>query len=238
MKSKSETFFTEKEKKSIEASIKEAESRTSGEIVTMVVEQSDGYRDTDITAGILSSALLSIYPAELFFANAELLLRKFIPSMSWFSEIPDGTKFVAGLMIFISLTVILTIPMEMIFRKFPLLKRFIISSKRMEAEVKERALRGFHEHGLGNTKDATGVLFLISIFEKRVQILADHGIYTKIKQETLDHFAASVGKGIATGKGGDALCTAIRGIGSELQKHFPKSSDDKNELKDSLVTEK
>lgn len=238
MKNRSETFFTEDEKQSIEASIKEAESRTSGEIVTMVVEQSDGYRDTDVTTGILAAALLSIYPAELFFANSEFLIRKFIPSMSWFSQIPDETRFTAGLLLFISLTVILTFPLKMIFRKFPLLKKFIITAKRMDEEVKERALRGFHEHGLGNTKDSTGVLFLISIFEKKVQILADHGIYSKIKQETLDRYASSVGKGIASGKGGEALCTAIKEIGNELEKHFPRSHDDRNELRDSLVTEK
>jgi len=238
MKNRSETFFTEDEKRAIEASIKEAESRTSGEIVTMVVEQSDGYRDADIVAGIIFAAVISFYPAELFFEYSEFLLRKFIPSMSWFTEIPDGTRFITGLMVFVSLTIILHFPLKMIFRKFPTVKRFIISIKRMDSEVKERALRGFHEHGLDKTKDATGVLFLISIFEKRVQILADRGIYTKINQDTLNRYAALVGKGIASGKGGEALCSAIKEIGSELEKHFPRSSDDKNELTDRIVTEK
>ena len=108
----------------------------------------------------------------------------------------------------------------------------------MDAEVRERALRGFHEHGLANTKDATGVLFLISILERRVHVLADHGIYTKIKQETLDKYADSIGKGIASGKGSEALCNAIKDAGKELEKHFPRKEDDKNELSDRIVTEK
>lgn len=238
MNNKYESFFTEDEKQLIEKSIKEAESRTSGEIVTMVVERSDGYRDIDVIGGITIAAMISVFPAEIVYANSEFLLRKIIPSMSWFSQIPDGTRFVTGLTAFIALTIILHFPVKLLFIKFPKLKRLFLSIKRMDAEVRERALSGFHEHGLGNTRDATGVLFLISIFERRVHVLADHGIYTKIRQETLDKYAASISKGIASGKGAESLCGAIKDAGDELGRHFPGKSDDKNELSDRIITEK
>jgi len=238
MNKKSETFFTQNEKKSIETAIKEAESRTSGEIVTMVVERSDSYRDIDVIAGLIISALISVYPAGIVYAASETLLRKLIPSMNWYSHIPDGTRFLTGLTVFIALTIILHYPVKLIFMKFPSLKRFILSIKRMDAEVQARALRGFHEHGLDKTKDATGVLFLISILEKRVHVLADHGIYTRIKQESLDKYAASIGKGIASGNGAEALCSAIKDAGQELEKHFPRKIDDRNELSNRIVTEK
>ncbi len=238
MNKKSEIFFTENEKKAVEAAIKEAESRTSGEIVTMIVDKSDGYRDIDVIAGLIISAMISVYPAEIVYTASESILRKLIPSMSWYSQIPDGARFAAGLTAFIVLTIILHIPVKMIFSKFPALKRFILSIKRMDAEVRERALRGFHEHGLADTKDATGVLFLISLLERRVHVLADHGIYTKIKQETLDKYADSISKGIASGKGSEALCNAIKDAGNELEKYFPRKKDDKNELSDRIVTEK
>lgn len=235
---KSETFFTENEKKMVEAAIKEAESRTSGEIVAMIVDKSDEYRDVDVFAGIISAAIISIFPAEIVYANSEAILSKMIPSMSWFSQVPDGARFITGLSVFIALTVILHLPLKFLFMKFLFLKRFLISINRMDAEVQERALRAFHEHGLGETKDATGVLFLLSILERRVYVLADHGIYAKIKQETLDKYAASIGKGIASGKGAEALCSAIRDAGTELEKHFPGRKDDKNELSNRIVTEK
>ena len=238
MKTKSEKFFTENETRQIENSIREAESRTSGEIVAMVVDNSDGYRDIDVFAGIIISAMLSVYPAEMLYADSVVLLRKLIPSMSWLTQIPDGLRFITGLSVFIILTVILYFPVKTLFAKFPSLKRGMLSVKRMDAEVRERALRGFREHGMDKTRDATGVLFLISVFEKRVHVLADHGIYKKIKQDTLDKYADSIGKGIAAGKGGEALCDAIKHAGKELEKHFPRKSDDKNELPDSIVTEK
>ncbi len=238
MKIKSETFFTENETKAIESAIKDAESRTSGEIVTMVVDQSDSYRDIDLIAGLLISAIISVYPAELVYAASESIIRKLIPSMNWLSQIPDGMRFITGLSSFIALTIILSFPVKIIFKRFASLKRFILSIKRMDAEVRERALRGFNEHGLNATRDATGVLFLISLFEKRVHVLADHGIYTKIDQETLDRYASTIGKGIASGKGGEALCNAIKDAGKELEKNFPRRRNDTNELPDHIVTEK
>ncbi len=238
MKINSKKFFSENEMKKIEASISEAESRTSGEIVAMVVESSDLYRDIDVSAGLIISAMLSVYPAEVFYANSVFLLSKFIPSMSWLAQIPDGFRFIAGLSVFIILTVLFYVPVRLLITKLYPLKRSLISIKRMDAEVRERALRAFREHNLDRTRDATGVLFLISVFEKRVHVLADHGIYKMIKQDTLDKYAGSIGKGIASGNGADALCGAIKDAGMELEKYFPRKSDDKNELPDKIVTER
>lgn len=238
MKNKSDNFFTEKEQAAVEAAIKKAESGTSGELVAMVVEKSSSYRDTDVLAGILFSALLAVYPAELAYIGSDSILRKILPSMNWLEHVPDGARFITGLSAFILITLLLYIPLKLLFAKFPGIKKHMLPVRRMEFEVRERAIRAFHEHGLSNTRDATGVLFLISILERKVYVLADRGIYTKITQETLDKFAASIAKGIASGKGGEALCQAIGEAGAILGKHFPRKSDDTNELSDRMVFEK
>jgi len=238
MNKKYESFFTENETREIEAAIKEVESRTSGEIVTMIVKSCDDYRDIDVIVGIIISSILSFYPAEMVYANSGFLLRKLLPSMSWLTQIPDGIRFITGLTAFVIMTAVLFFPVKLVFTKFPSFKRLLIALQRMDFEVRGRALRAFYEHGLDKTRDATGILFLISIFEKRVHVLADHGIYTKIKQKALDKYAGSIGKGIAAGKGGEALLAAIKDAGKELEKHFPRKSDDTNELPDRIVIEK
>jgi len=238
MKNKSENFFTEKEITEIESAVKHAESGTSGELVAMVVDRSSSYLDIDVAAGIIFSALIAVYPAEIIYTYSAVILRKIIPSMSWLSQVPDGTRFITGLVSFIALVILLVFPVKFLFRKFPGIKRYMVPVSRMELEVKERAIRAFHEHGLSSTRDATGVLFLISIFEKKVYVLADRGIYTKITQETLDRYAGSIAKGIASGRGAEALCQAINDAGAELGKHFPRKSDDTNELSDRIVFEK
>ena len=235
MKNKSETFFTETEKNNIENTIKEAELKTSGEIVAMVVDKSSEYSDTDFTGSIFLAAIISIIPAQIFFNYSDFILRKLIPAMNWFNEIHDSTRFMTGLTFFILLTMVLHLPIKAMFNKLSFLKRLFITNKKMIEKVEDKAFRGFYRYGLNKTKDATGVLFFISIFEKRVHVLADEGIYSKIKQEELDKYAASISKGIASGNSANALCKAIKDAGEELAIYFPIQKDDVNELPDAVI---
>lgn len=238
MKKLADTFFSDTEKKQIESAVRNAESQTSGEIVAMVVDSSDSYRDIDTLAGITLAAAVSIVPSELLFIYSDALLGKVFPSLGWMSKVPDSARFTSALMLFIVLTVILHIPFKLITANIPKIKRLLVPLKRIDFEVRERALRAFHEHGLSATRDATGVLFLLSVLERRVYVLADRGIYEKIKQETLNRYASSISRGIKEGKGCEALCSAINEAGRELGKYFPRKGDDKNELSDSIITER
>lgn len=238
MKYNSETFFSSEEKKRIESAIRESEAETSGEIVAMVVERSDSYRDIDVMISMIMASLISLYPAEIAFAYAEKLLPKLLPAFSWSASVPDGARFFTGLFTFIAATVILHIPLRALLSRMEALKSWFIPVKRKNAEVKERALKAFHDKNLGATRDATGVLFLVSLLERRVQVLADHGIYKKITQEKLDSFASGIAKGMKEGKGAEALSNAIKEAGRELAMHFPRRGDDSNELSNTLVTEK
>jgi len=237
MKNISETFFTEIEKENIENAIKEAELKTSGEIVVMVVDKSSEYSDTDFIGSIFLAAIISIIPAQMFFSYSNFILKNLIPAMNWFNETPASAKFMTGLSFFILLIMILHPPFKAIFNKILFIKRFFISNKKMIEKVEDKAFRGFYRHGLNKTKGRTGVLFFISIFEKKVHILADQGIYSKIKQEALDKYAKFISKGIASGNGSDALCKAIEEAGQELANYFPVQSDDVNELPDELIIE-
>lgn len=235
MNKKSDMFFTDDEKKRIEAAIAGAESRTSGEIVAMVVDSSDHYRDVDVFVSMLVSACIAVIPAEAVYLNAEVILRRVVPVMGWMSGIPDNTRFMTGLFAFLVLTLALYVPLRFVFRYLPALRRFFIPVKRRDAEVREKALAEFREQGLDKTRDATGILFLISLFERRVYVLADHGIYDKIKQASLDVYADRVSRGLAEKRGADALCEAIKSAGEELAKYFPRRDDDVNELPDRVL---
>lgn len=238
MRYNSETFFNADEKKSIEAAINDSESKTSGEIVAMIVERSDSYRDIDVFISMVIASLISLYPAEIAFAMSGSLLPRIIPAFSWSSDIPDGARFFTGLFAFVLATIILHIPVRALLSGMEQMKTWFIPVKRKDTEVRERALKAFHDNRLGETRDATGVLFLVSLLERRVQILADHGIYKKITQEKLDTYAAGIAKGMKEGKGADALSSAIKEAGRELALHFPRKSDDTNELSDRMVTER
>ena len=204
-----ETFFSEDQKAKISQSIKEVEAKTAGEVAVMVVEQSDTYPESRILAGVIIGGLLALGITDLLLDDS---LWGFLP--------------LAG---------ILTLLISWLVGYLPAVRRFFVPGKRLEEMVQEQAVQGFYKKGLYKTKDATGVLFFISLFEHRVWVLADHGIYQKIPQETLQESAADIAKGIKTGQATEALCSEIRRVGEVLAHHFPVQDDDTNELSDEVL---
>ena len=63
-------FFSEEEKRKIEATTRNVESRTIGEAVVMVVESSDPYVEAEILGGILLGGFLSFILTALFFRSS------------------------------------------------------------------------------------------------------------------------------------------------------------------------
>jgi hypothetical protein len=63
-------FFSEEEKRKIEAATRNVESRTIGEAVVMVVESSDPYVEADLLGGVLLGCLVSFILTALFFHSS------------------------------------------------------------------------------------------------------------------------------------------------------------------------
>lgn len=208
---KAKRLFTEEEKKKIEGITRDVETRTIGEVAVMVVDSSGQYIEAEILGGIFLGGIISLIITALYF-NAS----------AWS---------------FIPMSFILFFPSRFLFRKFPILKTSFIGLRRKEEAVKQRAVRAFYEKGLYKTVNNTGVLFFISILERKVWVLADKGIYEKIEQETLNKFAITVSQGIKEGRACDSLCDAIREAGVLLTKHFPMTPGDTDELSNKVMTE-
>lgn len=208
---KAGNFFSEEEKKKISDTTREVECCTIGEVAVMVVSESDRYHEAEVLGGVFFGGLFALIVAAVHFHSS-----------LWF---------------FVPLSLILFFPGRFLVRKISLLKTPFIGWWRKERAVGERALRAFYEKGLYKTRANTGVLFFISVFERKVWVLADKGIHERIGQETLDKFATKVSRGISEGRACDALCEAIREAGKLLAKHFPKTPDDTDELPDDVIIE-
>lgn len=201
-------IFTPEKEKRVEEAIGRAEGKTSGEIVPMVVDQSDAYLHVDFIGALVvqfAGFLAAIW---------------FLPAYDFLSVLAvQVLGLVAGFFL---------------FRHVGALKRLCLSPKIVEEEVFERALRGFREMELSRTAERTGILILVSLLEHRVQVLADSGINARVKPGTWDEVVEIVLAGI---KGGDlcrGLCDAIDRCGEILAREFPIQPDDVNELPDRL----
>ncbi|OGP78733.1 MAG: hypothetical protein A2V86_17135 [Deltaproteobacteria bacterium RBG_16_49_23] len=210
--SKADRFFTAEEKERLQATTHEVESRTIGEIVVMVIDRSSPYIEAEILGGILLGSLLSLILTLLFFH--------------------------ASVWSYIPLSFFFFFPCRSLLERMDGLKKLFVGRKRKEEAVRLRAERAFFEKGLYKTKKNTGVLFFLSLLERKVWVLADKGIYEKMNQETLNQYALGVSKGIREGRACDALCQAIQEIGVLLSNHFPITPDDTDELSNAVMTEK
>ncbi len=204
-----ETFFSQTEKDKVENAIREVETGTAGEVVVMVVDQSDTYPEGQILAGIIIGSLLSLIVTDLFFADS--------------------------LWIFMPIAIVLASAIGWLVNYTPPIKRFFTLDSHMEDEVQEGALVAFYDKGLYQTRDDTGVLFYISLFERKVWVLADKGIYEKIEQEKLQEYARDVAKGVKAGNGAEVLCREIQEIGEILAEHFPIKPGDVDELSNKVI---
>lgn len=208
---KTDKFFTEREKDNIEKCIKNVEKTTSGELVVLVTPQSSRYLDVKQEISLASAAFLAFCTCFIFFEST--------------------------LWIFIALTLALYIPLRFIIFLAPAMSVPFIFGKRKEYECGKKAIQAFYQHGLYNTKDQTGILIMMSVLEKRVHILADKGIYSKLKDETLKEYAGKITKGIKKDRPDDAICDVINELGILLKKEFPIKKDDVNELSNRVICE-
>ena len=181
----------------------------------MVVSSSYHYPMSNVLAGALFALPLSI------------LLTPFLGGLFWV-----GTQ---NMWVFLSIFVALFLLFHEVVKRVAWLKRHFISKKEIDEEVKEAAVTGFFREGLYRTRDETGVLIFVSVFERKVWVLADRGIDEKLSegvwQETVDMIVA----GIKNKSQAEAICRAIEKVGHLLKEHFPIKPDDTDELKGLII---
>ncbi|MBC7386820.1 MAG: hypothetical protein H7301_11755 [Cryobacterium sp.] len=123
----------------------------------------------------------------------------------------------------------------------PSVARSAIGKKRLDHESHTRAFSEFIKKGCAETSGRTGVLVLLSLFERRIVIVADRGIQTKVLAvEGADVWDRLCTDFVAHAKKGEAiegLATVIERIGTLLAKYFPRSETDRNELPNDLREE-
>jgi putative membrane protein len=117
-----------------------------------------------------------------------------------------------------------------------IIKRFVAAKDRITEAVHTLALASFSQHGLHYTRDHTGILILVSLLEHRVEVLADRGINAKVEAGTWQEVVNDLTAGLKSGQACDGFCKAITRCGEILATHFPRQSDDKDELPNRLVT--
>ena len=202
--------LTQPELDRISDAVREAEKQTAGEIVPMLVGQSDEYPGARWRLAIVTALLSG--------ALAYFFLDDFDPVWILWAQIP-------GLYIGYWLGSFGAV-----------LRPFLVSSK-IDEEVHQRAVQAFFLHNLHATKDRTGILVMVSLLEHRVEILADTGINAKVPRDMWEKILNDMIGKIKSGDLTEGFCTAVRECGEVLAKDFPGTHENPNELSDRVILE-
>jgi len=208
-------FFSPTDLDAIQSAVGEAEARTSGEIVPYVVEQSDDYPSA-AWKGAALGALLAPFVALAVHRWSSVWG---IP-LAWWMALPAPIGGAVGYL----LTALL-----------PSVRRWMTGEHVMEARARVRAAAAFLEQEVFRTRQRTGILLFLSLFERRVVLLADSGIHQKVEEGQWEGITRRLADEIRHGRSGPGLVEAIRACGELLERHgVERQADDQDELSNEL----
>ena len=204
-----------------------AEEMTSGEIVTVLADRSDGYTDVALLWSIgVSFSLMSLF-AVMPQPFMHFWDRNFAGwSHDWNHGELAGMTIALGLIAFVATWAV---------QYWQPVKFAMIPEPVKTARAHDQAVKHFKVGAERRTHGSTGVLIYLSMREHRAEIVADEPIAAKVPAEVWGEAMADMLSHIRTGRIADGMAAGVRDVGEILTEHFPRSHDDTNELPDRLI---
>lgn len=211
----------------VTSAVTAAEQGTSGEIVTVLADRSDGYSDIALAWAAIASftamSVFAVWPA-FFLTKIEWLMG------GWGHEWTGGE--LISLTIGIGLLKFLGV---WLIQMWEPLKFALIPGPIKTARVHERAIAHFKVGAERRTHGRTGIMIYLSMREHRAEIIADQPIAVKVPAEVWGEAMADMLVEIKQGRMAEGMAAGIRDVGVVLAEHFPRAEDDVNELPDRLI---
>ena len=194
--------------------VRTAETKTRGEIVPMVVRRSAGTAHVPLTAAAI--VLASAYAAGLQLSRAHL------PWGHW---------------AWLPLDLALGLLAGWGLAKFAWVRNALTPPQDRARAAFLRAQSAFHAHGLDRTKGSSGILLFVSLEDRQAVVLADKGIAERMPKETWDQLCEMLLRGARYGDLASGYQAAVARCATILEKKFPVTRYDKDELPNQLIIE-
>ena len=205
-------LFSEDDLRSIREATTAAESRTGGEIVPYVVERvldHDEARWRGAALGALGAALVA------GLVNA-------------FGDFWGGYG-----VWWITLPAVVGSGLGYVLAGIDAVGRRLIPIDHLEGAARLRAESAFLEEEVFKTRDRTGILVFVALFEHQAVILADEGIHRAVPKDEWLHLVDDLVAGIKARRAREALCETLTRCGEVLVRYEVKlRPDDEDELSD------
>lgn len=204
-------YFSEAELAAVREATRQAEARTAGELVCVIVERSDSYDDARWRAATLGALVGGLVAAYGLYISETWSTQTFL----WPALAPLLGAAAAWLLAVSS----------------PAIERELVGSETMQRRVHNRAAAAFVSEEVFETRGRTGVLIFLSLFEHRVEILCDEGIRRHVPAESWREITMKLAEGIGQGNAGPSLVAAVEACGELLATEgVERADDDRDEL--------
>ena len=220
-------YLSEQQHRLVSDAVAEAELTTSGEIVTVLADRSDGYSDVVLVyaAGMAFTAM-SVFAAlpRPFLDLWDALIGGW--GHDWSTGELASMTIALGLVAFAASWVALS---------FDALRFALVPKPVKAARARDAAVRHFKVGAESRTHGRTGVLLYLSMREHRAEIVADATIASQVPAEVWGEAMADMLGEIREGRVAEGLAAGIRDVGLVLAERFPRDAEDTNELPDRLI---
>ena len=220
-------YLNEAQHAIVSDAVAKAEEHTSGEIVTVLADRSDGYTD-----------VVLVYAVALAFTAMSLFAAVPRPFLDLWDRLVGGWThdWTTGQLASMTITLgLLTFALAWLLFAWDPLRFALAPSPIKQARVREAAVRHFKVGAERRTHGRTGVLLYLSMREHRAEIVADEPIAVMVEAEVWGEAMADMLEQICEGHLAEGLAAGVRDVGAILSQHFPRAEDDENELPDRLI---
>ncbi len=206
-----ETFFSKADREAIQAATAAAEQKTAGELVVYVTERCDPHPEVAWKGALVGGALGALC--------ASIAVWRF---GGWGA--PDHLWILIGFQ--------LGLVAGWMASRFDAIARKLIGEEALDSRVDGRAAEAFLDEKVFATRERTGVLIFVALFEHRVLVLADEGIDERVAEEAWDEISSELALGIRRGEPATALIHAVDRCAALLEAHGVQPADQENQLSD------
>jgi putative membrane protein len=207
-------FLSRSEIEALDARIAALEAASGVEVVTAVIGKADAYPEVPwkafaVGAAVAALATVVVDALRPDWASAHAALRHAVAILGVGGAAALGTVFV------------------------PAWARLYLRPARRDVEVAQYAKALFVEREVFRTRDRTGVLVLVSLFERRIELLPDTGFRDRVTTADWHAVVPRMTPQLAAGRAADALQEGLAALGDVLARRgFHRAPGRTNELPD------
>ncbi len=180
-----QNFVTPEEAKQISEAVAEAEKKTQGEIVPIIVRR---------------SSTIGHVPYLLTLCLFILLFAFEIPQSQRIGHTGEWILFAVAALVFI-----LSFPLS----RLTWIQRIFVPQGDQAFQVEARALLEFYQAEISKTQGRTGILLFLSLMERKAVVLADEAISQKLPKETWVQICQEMVGGIGKGQTAEGIIKAV-----------------------------